>query len=440
MHKYLLFAGLLLSTTFLIMYCERSEEINSPEEVMISLHEEVMISIEELFEIPPVPVADDYGFYEEDFEIETHTIARNESLYIILRRYDISPLQIDRIQREVNGKANLNRLRPGQKYHIYKRNDEAVAFVWNISRLDYLVINWQNEQIEVQRDQFEMRTVQRSASGTIQSSLYETLQREGITQLLGSAIADIYAWEIDFFSLRNGDSFKVIYDEHYVGDDFFGVGAVHAAEFYHRGQARKAYRFENESQSGYFDEDGNSLQRALLKAPFRYNQRVSSGFSHNRLHPILRERRPHHGVDYAAPRGTPIIAVGDGVVTEARYRGGNGNIVQIRHNSVYKTAYLHMNGFAPGIRAGVRVEQGQVIGYVGSTGLATGPHVCYRLYVNDRPVNSLTADLPVSESLEEAYMDEFADIRIQFDHELARVGDTTVVESLSSVVNGGGRN
>jgi len=434
MYRYLLFAGLLLSTTFLIMYCERSEEENSPEMVMISM--------EELIEIPPAPVPDDYGFFADDYEIETHTIARNESLYIILRRYDISPLQIDRIQKEVSGKANLNRLRPGQQYLIYKKDDEAIAFVWNISRLDYLVINWENEQIDVLRDQFEMRTVKRSASGTIQNSLYETLQREGISQLLGSAIADIYAWEIDFFSLRNGDTFKVVYDEYYVDDDFYSLGTVHAAEFYHRGQARKAYRFENDTQSGYFDEDGNSLQRALLKAPFRYNQRVSSGFSHNRLHPILRERRPHHGVDYAAPRGTPIISVGDGVVTEARYRGGNGNIVQIRHNSVYKTAYLHMNGFAPGIRPGVRVEQGQVIGYVGSTGLATGPHVCYRLYVNDRPVNSLTADLPVSESLDETYMEAFADIRMLYDRELVQIGDrdTTAIESLSSVVSGGGRN
>lgn len=432
MQKYLLFAGLILSVIFFILYCERSEEINSPESVMISM--------EELIEIPPSREADDYGFSVGDYEIETHTIARNESLYIILQRYDISPLQIDRIQREVNDQANLNRLKPGQQYHIYKSNDEAVAFVWNIDRLDYLVIDWQHEQVEVQRDQFELRTVERSASGTIQSSLYETLQQEGISQLLGSKIADIYAWEIDFFSLRTGDTFKVIYDEHYVGDDFYNIGTVHAAEFYHRGLVRKAYRFENDSQSGYFDEDGNSLQRDLLKAPFRYNQRVSSGFSHNRFHPILRERRPHHGVDYAASRGTPIIAVGDGVVTEARYRGGNGNIVQIRHNSVYKTAYLHMNGFASGIRSGAKVKQGQVIGYVGATGLATGPHLCYRLYVNDSPVNSLTADLPVSESLEEAYMDEFVGIQMLYDGKLAQVEDRTVNESLSSVVGGVGKN
>lgn len=432
MQKYLLFAGLILSAIFLILYCERSEEINSPESIMVSM--------DELVEIPPSRKADDYGFSVGDYEIETHTIERNESLYIILQRYDISPLQIDRIQREASGQANLHRLKPGQQYHIYKSNEEAVAFVWNIDQLNYLVIDWRDEQIEVQRDQFELKTVERSASGTIQSSLYETLQKEGISQLLGSEIANIYAWEIDFFSLRTGDTFKVIYDEYYVGDDFYGIGTVHAAEFYHRGLVRKAYRFESDSQSGYFDEDGNSLQRDLLKAPFRYNQRVSSGFSHNRFHPILRERRPHHGVDYAASRGTPIIAVGDGEVTEARYRGGNGNIVQIRHNSVYNTAYLHLNGFASGIRSGTRVKQGQVIGYVGATGLATGPHLCYRLYVNDRPVNSLTADLPVSESLEEANMDEFVDIQMLYDGKLAQVADTTVNESLSSVVSGVGKN
>ncbi|MEX2574993.1 MAG: peptidoglycan DD-metalloendopeptidase family protein, partial [Balneolaceae bacterium] len=261
-----------------------------------------------------------------------------------------------------------------------------------------------------------------------------------LSQLLGSKIANIFAWEIDFFLLRPGDSFKVIYDELYIGDEFYTVGRVHTAEFQHRGRNRRAYYFEKGEQDGYFDEEGNSLQRALLKAPFKYNQRVSSGFSHNRFHPILKERRPHHGVDYAAPRGTPIIAIGDGVVTEARKRGGNGNIVQIRHNNRYKSAYLHLNGFASGIRSGARVEQGQVIGFVGRTGLATGYHLCYRLYVNDQPVNSLTIELPASESLEEGFMDEFTHKRIEYDRDLAGIADSERGDTFSSVVSVGGRN
>ncbi|MEX1062353.1 MAG: peptidoglycan DD-metalloendopeptidase family protein [Balneolaceae bacterium] len=416
----------------LLLYLNPATEQEDPEFVPVS--------IEHLVEIPPVQAEDDYGFLKGDYEIDSNRIKRNESLYLILRRYDISPRQIDRIQKQASGHANVSRMRPGQEYHIYKKGDEAVAMVWNISRLDYLVINWENDEIDIARDQFEMRVVESSATGTIRHSLYETLQQEGLSQLLGSKIANIFAWEIDFFLLRPGDSFKVIYDELYIGDEFYTVGRVHTAEFQHRGRNRRAYYFEKGEQDGYFDEEGNSLQRALLKAPFKYNQRVSSGFSHNRFHPILKERRPHHGVDYAAPRGTPIIAIGDGVVTEARKRGGNGNIVQIRHNNRYKSAYLHLNGFASGIRSGARVEQGQVIGFVGRTGLATGYHLCYRLYVNDQPVNSLTVELPASESLEEGFMDEFTHKRIEYDRDLAGIADSERGDTFSSVVSVGGRN
>ncbi len=247
----------------------------------------------------------------------------------------------------------------------------------------------------------------RETSGIIEHSLYETIMEQEESQLLGSKLANIYAWQIDFFSLRRGDHFKVVYEEQYAGEEYIGIGDVKAAEFQHQGTVYKAFYFDNSDRKGFFDEEGNSLEKALLKAPFQYNQRISSGFTNNRFHPILKRNRPHHGTDYAARVGTPILAVGDGVVTEARHRGGNGNIVQIRHNNTYKSAYLHMNGFASGVRRGANVEQGQVIGYVGQTGLATGPHLCYRLYINDKPVNSVKVDLPASESLDEKYMDDF---------------------------------
>jgi murein DD-endopeptidase MepM/ murein hydrolase activator NlpD len=417
--------------SFLLLNCERVQ-VQTDTEIEV-------ISLDEIEEIEPAPAFDDYGFIYEEYSVETGTIRRNENLYLILRDYNISPVQIDLIQRAVSGHADLRRMRPGQSYHIYKKGGKAVAMVWNISKLHYLVMNWEQDEVEVRRDQLELKVVEQTASGTIETSLYEALQRDGITQLLGSAIAEIYAWEVDFFSLRTGDSFKVIYDELYVGDEFYGIGDVHAAEFNYRNRPLRAFKYDNGDRTGYFDEEGESMERALLKAPFEYNQRVSSGFSNNRLHPILRERRPHHGVDYAARRGTPIIAVGDGVVTEAQYRGGNGNIVQIRHNDVYRTAYLHMSGFAPGIRRGTRVEQGQVIGYVGATGLATGPHVCYRLYVHDRPVNSLTVELPASESLEEEHMDDFRDLISLYERELDRL-ESIAMESVSSVANAGGRN
>lgn len=366
-----------------------------------------IISIQNLTEIPPMPARDKYGFVVENIEVLEDRIKRNESLYIILNRHGVTPVEIHNIQQTARAYVNLNRLMPGQKYRIYKDETGPYAFVWHKSNLQYVTITWSDEKISVVERDIPIRKDIATTSGVISTSLYEAVADEGVSQRLGVELAEIFGWEVDFFSLRSGDHFKAVYENRYAGDDYIGIGNILTAEFQHRGNTFRAYYFDNGERRGYFDEDGNSLQKELLKAPFTYNQRVSSGFSNNRFHPILRQNRPHYGIDYAAPTGTPIIAVGDGVVTEAQRRGGNGNIVQIRHNNTYKTAYLHLNGFAPGIRPGVEVKQGQVIGYVGQTGLATGPHLCYRLYVNDRPVNSLRVDLPAAESLEEEYLDEF---------------------------------
>lgn len=363
------------------------------------------ITFETVNEIEPTPARDKYGFEEKSYQYEEYQVQRNESLYIILRRHDLSPQQIYQIQQASTEKANLSRIVPGQTYRIYHKDEEPISFVWQPTPTKYVTVDWE-DGYDVSVGEIPVRFVVREASGVIRTSLYETIVGQGISPYLGSELASVFAWQIDFFGLRQGDHFKVIYEERYAGDDYVGIGDVRAAEFQHRGRTHKAYYFDDPERRGYFDEEGNSLEKELLMAPFRYNQRISSSFSRSRFHPILKERRPHYGTDYAAPTGTPILAVGDGVVTESRYRGGNGNIVQIRHNSSYKTAYLHLNGFASGIRKGARVEQGQVIGYVGQTGLATGPHLCYRLYVNDRPVNSVNADLPASESLEEELLPE----------------------------------
>jgi len=364
-----------------------------------------LITLDTVNEIEPLPAIDQYGYVEVEYDYEEHEVKRNESLYIILRRYNISPQDIYRIQQESKGITNLSRMIPGQRYRIYFKDDEPVSFVWHPERIKYVTVDWSNG-FQIDTGVIPVRFITKEASGIIRSSLYESIVGQGHSPYLGAELAAVFAWQVDFFSLRNGDHFKVIYEERYAGEEFVGIGDVKAAEFQHRGQTYRAFFFDHDDRRGYFDENGNSLEKELLKAPFRYSQRVSSSFSRSRFHPILRENRPHYGTDYAAPTGTPILAVGDGIVTEAQRRGGNGNIVQIRHNGSYRTAYLHMNGFAPGIRKGVQVEQGQVIGYVGQTGLATGPHLCYRMYVNDRPINSVKADLPASESLDELLMPE----------------------------------
>lgn len=365
-----------------------------------------IINIEQLVEIEPIPPVDEYGFLEDELTYIDEQIQRNESLYIILNRHGLSARDIYDIQQTSAGKYNLSRMVPGQKYRIYFDGDEPVSLVWHQTSRRFLTINFEDE---IKIDQGEIPLTKRvmESSGIINSSLYQTIVDQGAPRGLGSSLAEIFAWEIDFFALQRGDHYRVVYEQLFAGDDYVGVGDVYVAEFQHRGDENRAYFFNNGERMGYFDEEGRSMEKQLLKAPFRYNQRISSGFANNRFHPILKRNRPHHGTDYAAPTGTPILSVGDGVVTEAQRRGGNGNIVQIRHNNTYKTAYLHLNGFASGIRKGVQVEQGQVIGYVGQTGLATGPHLCYRLYVNNRPVNSVRADLPDGEPLDEEYMEEF---------------------------------
>jgi len=400
MSRTLLIGFVCLLAVLTVSLLERPEKVENLEEDIINA--------QNFYEIPPLPGKDIYGFITEgeNLQIDESEVRRNESLYTILREHDIDPQTIYNIQQEAAGVLNLRRMIPGQKYRIYKNGEDAFAMVWHQSKVNYAIINWQDD-INVETGMVPINKVEEEVAGIINSSLYETVVDAGVSQRLGVELADVFGWEIDFFALRQGDHFKVIYENLYANGEYLGIGDIIAAEFQHRGRVYKAYYFENDSRRGFFNENGDSMQKELLKAPFRYSQRISSNFSHSRFHPILNQRRPHYGTDYAAPTGTPIISVGEGVVTEAQRRGGNGNIVQIRHNNSYKTAYLHLNGFAPGIRKGAKVEQGQVIGYVGQTGLATGPHLCYRLYVNDRPVNSVTVDLPAADSLEEQYHEEF---------------------------------
>lgn len=383
----------------------------------ISFDEENVVTVQNLAEIPPTPPVDSYGFEEYRYDVEESRIERNESLYIILSRHGVSPETIHQIQVEARGVLNLSRMIPGQRYSVYKENNIATAFAWRRSSTEYSVIRWE-DGILIENGTIPVEVRISTVSGTIRSSLANAISNEGVSQRLVVELANIYAWTVDFYGLREGDRFNAVYEDRFVEGEYVGIGRIKAAEFEHRGNLRKAYFFDNGIQEGYFDEEGNSMRRTMMRVPFEYNPRISSSFSRNRLHPILNQRRPHYGTDYAAPTGTPILAAGDGVITEAQRRGGNGNIVQVRHNSVYRTAYLHLSRFASGIRAGVEVKQGQVIGYVGQTGLATGPHLCYRLYKNNSPINSVTYDFPPSEGLNPDFMEQYLKEIVRLDEML----------------------
>lgn len=247
----------------------------------------------------------------------------------------------------------------------------------------------------------------RYAEVTIENSLWVDMTEAGVSPLLVGDLSDIYAWTVDFFGLQKGDRFKVLYEERICDGEVIAIDTVRYAVFSHAGQDYPMVMF-NAGDGGniWWNEKGESMRKAFLKAPLKFS-RISSGFSYARRHPITRRVQPHTGVDYAAPRGTPVMSIGDGVVTSMKNEGAGGNTVRITHNSVYKTAYLHLSKYGPGLKVGQRVRQGQVIGYVGSTGRSTGPHLDFRVWKNGTPINPLKMDSPPAEPLKEEYMKAF---------------------------------
>ncbi|MCF6357955.1 MAG: M23 family metallopeptidase [Draconibacterium sp.] len=243
----------------------------------------------------------------------------------------------------------------------------------------------------------------------------------GQDPMLALELSDIFAWTIDFFAIQKGDRFRVIYDERFVDSTSIGIGEIYAVEFDHYGEPNYAFIFDQNNRLDYFDEKGKSLRKAFLKAPLKFS-RISSRFSNSRMHPVLRIRRPHHGIDYAAPKGTPVMSIGDGtVIARAYQRRGGGNYLKIKHNSVYTTTYMHLNGFAKGVTTGSRVKQGQVIGYVGSTGLATGPHLDFRVHKNGSPVDPLKVKAPPVEPVKEENLARYNIVKDSLMNELQKI-------------------
>lgn len=247
----------------------------------------------------------------------------------------------------------------------------------------------------------------RYADVTISSSLWVDMRAADVSPLLIVSLSDIYAWTVDFFALQKGDRFRVLYEEKVCDGEVIAVDTVRYAVFSHAGEDFPMVMY-NQGDGGniWWNEKGESMRKAFLKAPLNYS-RISSGFSYARRHPVTRKVQPHTGVDYAAPKGTPVMTIGDGVVTSVKYEGAGGNTVRIRHNSVYSTAYLHLSKYAKGLKAGQRVRQGEVIGYVGSTGRSTGPHLDFRVWKNGTPINPLKMESPPAEPIAEGSRDAF---------------------------------
>lgn len=350
---------------------------------------------------------DSYGLPVMPIMLEDR-IKKNESLYTILSSMDVSDQIIQNLSINSRGTFKSKSLRPGQRYLVYKNaeTDQVERFILHLDKVHYVVFDW-TEDISVIRAAKEISTTQIVSNGIITSSLYETLVKNGVDPVLGNKLSDIFGWQINFFRLQPNDEYEIVYEQQFVDGEPYRIGSIIAANFTHNNTLYDAYYYQSANHSGYYDSKGKGTQKALLKAPFKYSQRISSGYSHNRFHPVLKKNMPHYGIDYAAPLGTPVMTVGDGTIIEATYRGANGNIVKVKHNSIYVTAYLHLNGFAKGIKPGAKVKQGQIIGYVGRTGRVTGPHLDYRMYKNNVPVNPLTIDLPSMKALEGTDLENF---------------------------------
>lgn len=339
-----------------------------------------------------------FGLETDSFTLIKGVVAKNQSLSQILQQYRVGSKEIFELAQASDTVFNVKGIRAGKPFTVFCTNDSlnrAKCFVYESSVVDYVVFDMR-DSMRVYKGKKPMQVVQRTMQGTINSSLYQTMMDIGASPMLAVELSEVYAWTIDFYRIQKGDRFKVIYEENVVDDRVVGIRRILAADFEHGGENNLAFFFKSGDFEGYFDQDGENLKKAFLKAPLKFS-RISSGFNRKRFHPVLKRYKAHLGTDYAAPRGTPILAVGDGTISEARYKKNNGNYVKMRHNSVYETQYLHMSKIASGIKPGVRVKQGDVIGYVGSTGLATGPHVCFRFWKNGQQVDHRRQKMPPAE-------------------------------------------
>ena len=351
-----------------------------------------------------------YGIAIDSLIIFEGKIGKNQTFGKVLNDFNIPNATINQLVKNSDTVFNLKTIRLGQPYvFICTRDTVPQYFVYEIDRLNYVLFNL-TDSMQVSPHRKSVNIKQRTVSGVIESNLWNSMVGNGINPVMAIKLSEIYAWNIDFFGLQKGDNFKVIYDEEYLDTVPIAIGNIYSALFNHQNRDFYAIKFFQDDKWGYFDEKGENLQRTFLKAPLNFS-RISSRFSNSRLHPILKIHRAHHGVDYSAPAGTPVFSVGDGVVTDMKYTSGGGNSITIKHNSVYTTGYLHLSGYAKGLKKGSYVTQGQLIGYVGSTGLSTGPHLDFRFWKNGSPVDPLKVESPAANPVNEELREQFDSIK-----------------------------
>ena len=353
-----------------------------------------------------------FGIVVDSMVIIENRIKRNQNLSEILSNYNVSHQKIYELAIASKPVFDVRKIVSNRKYTLICYRDSlttARAMIYEPSQIEYVVFNLE-DSVTVKKVEKEIVIVEREIAGVIHQSLAQSMSDLGKSPQLTNDFVDVLAWQIDFFRLQKNDKFKVIYEERQVDGEAIGIGKIKGVYLEHFGNDYYAYYFDQGNGIDYFDGEGNSLRKALLKYPLDFT-RISSRYSGNRFHPVQKRWKSHRGTDFAAPKGTPIRSVGDGIILVAKYGVNNGNFVKVKHNATYTTQYLHMSKIASGIRPGVKVTQGQTIGYVGSTGLARGSHLCYRFWKNGVQIDALKVMLPPSEPIHDENKINFGEVR-----------------------------
>lgn len=354
----------------------------------------------------------EYGIPVDSFDIVKGQIKKGQTLSGLFTQLGCNRKCTNQLCLIPDSILNIRNVRAGDEYSAFYTQTETpqlLYVVYHSSLVEHYVFHLE-DSLHIHTFTKPVRTETKIAKAHIESSLWNAIADNDLNLQLALDLSEIYAWSVDFFGLQKNDGFIVYYDELYVDSTSVGIGKIHSAKFLHNGKTFYAFNYENDDIKGFWDEEGRSVRKAFLKAPLKFS-RISSGFTYKRKHPVYKTVRPHTGVDYAAPLGTPVMSIGNGVVIQKGYKGGGGNTVKIKHNSTYSTAYLHLSKYGKGLKVGSRVEQGQVIGYVGSTGASTGAHLDFRVWKNNKPINPLTMESPSAEPIPSKYLSDFHVLR-----------------------------
>ena len=354
-------------------------------------------------QVIPKSKKSEFGFKFSDFNVVQDSVKPGDTFGSILQKQNIGNKKVFDIVAQVKDTFDVRTIRINKKYTLLRsknRTNTLNVFIYQPDALHYYVIDLRDSIAKASKKTKPLTLKRRTIGGVLKGSLSETLDAAAVEGALASKISKIFAWSIDFFKVKKGDRFGLTFTERYINDSVYdGVDSLQAAFFEYKGKIIYAFPFEQNPGSGsidYYDEDGKTLKNFFLKTPIKFSH-ITSHFSSNRFHPVQQIWKAHKGTDYAAPYGTPISTTAAGIVEQTGYTAGNGNFVKVKHNKVYSTQYLHMSRIL--VRRGQHVTQGQTIGLVGSTGLATGPHVCYRFWKNGVQVDALRLKLPNGEPM-----------------------------------------